>query len=218
MPAKHELMSNWPKEAPERLQTPERLRDEATQGEAPVTEGGEAAPPADLEIFAFVELLFFAYRDFINDPDAILARLNFGRAHHRVLHFVSRYPGLRVADLLSVLKITKQSLGRVLKELVTSGYIFQEQGAGDRRERRLYATEKGAALSQDLAAPQLARVREALAAAGPGAAESVGRFLNHMISQNAREEAARLMQAEREAPAGAQSGELFNGAMKGRRE
>ena len=75
-----------------------------------------------------IELLFFAYRDFISDPDAILAKSNFGRAHHRVLHFVDRNPGLTVADLLDILKITKQSLARVLKELVDSGFIEQRTG------------------------------------------------------------------------------------------
>ena len=71
---------------------------------------GQAHGPA----FDLIELLFFAYRDFIGDADEVLARLDFGRAHHRVLHFVNRNPGIRVADLLDVLKITKQSLGRVL--------------------------------------------------------------------------------------------------------
>jgi DNA-binding MarR family transcriptional regulator len=203
---------------PGRLQDP--LRGAATQG-LPLPGGRQDAPddaPTDLEIFAFVELLFFAYRDFVNDPDAILARLNLGRAHHRVLHFVNRYPGIRVADLLNLLKITKQSLARVLKQLVTKGYILQEPGADDRRERLLYPTEKGRALSCELAAPQLARVRQALAVAGPDAAGSVGRFLTHMISQNGREDAARLAGAGSDAPAGAMSGELFNGSARGRRE
>jgi DNA-binding MarR family transcriptional regulator len=192
-------------------------RDAATREASPPQDGAGVCGLGDQEIFVLIELLFFAYRDFVNDPDAILARLNFGRAHHRVLHFVSRYPGLRVADLLSVL--------RVLKQLVESGYILQEPGAADRRERLLYPTGKGRALSAELAAPQLARVRHALTAAGPGAAASVGRFLNQMISQNGREEAARLMRAGAEArirgeaqtggcaQAGATSGGLFNGAV-----
>jgi DNA-binding MarR family transcriptional regulator len=179
---------------------------------APSDAADQASPLTDMEIFAFVELLFFAYRDFVNDPDAILAQMNYGRPHHRVLHFVNRYPGLRVTDLLGALKITKQSLARVLKQLVADGYIRQEPGAVDRRERLLHPTERGGALSCRLAAPQLARVREALAAAGPDAAESVGRFLNHMISQNGRDDAARLMRV------GPVSGEMVNGAAKGRRE
>lgn len=178
------------------------------------------APPETLtddEIFPFVELLFFAYRDFVGDPDAILAKLNFGRAHHRVLHFVARYPGLRVTDLLTVLQITKQSLARVLKQLVVEGYIMQEPGAADRRERLLYLTGKGRALSERLAAPQLERVRQALAAAGPEAADRVGRFLNHMISQNGRDEAARFLRPK---PVGdrAGAGRVINGAAEGRSE
>ena len=93
----------------------------------------------------------------------------FGRAHHRVLHFVTRHSGLRVADLLDVLKITKQSLGRVLKQLIDKGYIVQQAGSSDRRERLLYPTAVGPRVDQRLAAPQLVRLAEALKAAGPGA-------------------------------------------------
>ena len=73
----------------------------------------------------------------------MLAKFNFGRAHHRVLHFVNRHPGMKVADLLDVLKITKQSLGRVLKQLVDQGYVIQKEGENDRRQRLLFVTPKG---------------------------------------------------------------------------
>ncbi len=79
----------------------------------------------------------------VGDPDEVLAKLGFGRAHHRVLHFVNRNPGMKVADLLDVLKITKQSLGRVLKQLIDEGYIVQREGANDRRQRLLYVTPAG---------------------------------------------------------------------------
>src|SRR5262245_51453534 len=85
-----------------------------------------------------IELLFFAYRDFVGDPDDVLQKLGFGRAHHRVLHFVNRNPGMKVADLLDILKITKQSLGRVLKQLIDQGYVVQKEGSNDRRQRLLY--------------------------------------------------------------------------------
>src|SRR3974390_3280949 len=98
-------------------------------------------------IWNVIELLFFAYRDFISDPDDVLARLGFGRAHHRVLHFVNRNPGMKVAELLEVLKITKQSLGRVLKQLIDEGYIVQKEGANDRRPRLLYVSATGEALA-----------------------------------------------------------------------
>jgi DNA-binding MarR family transcriptional regulator len=143
---------------------------------------GRAPRYSDAELLAFAELLFFAYRDFTRDADAILKDFGFGRAHHRVLHFVNRHPGLRVADLLDVLKITKQSLGRVLKQLIDKGYIQQQAGSSDRRERLLYTTEAGRALAKRLAAPQLVRLAQALRNAGPGADAMVQRFLQAMIN------------------------------------
>src|SRR5271154_7491361 len=93
------------------------------------------APASREPYFDLIELLFFAYRDFVGDPDEVLAKLGFGRAHHRVLHFVNRNPGMKVADLLVILKITKQSLGRVLKPLIDEGSVMQRAGANDRRQR-----------------------------------------------------------------------------------
>ena len=145
-----------------------------------------------------IELLFFAYRDFISDPDAILAKSNFGRAHHRVLHFVDRNPGLTVADLLDILKITKQSLARVLKELVDSGFIEQRTGQEDRRQRLLYATESGVALSASLSAPQEWRIKAALAPLGNDARATVTAFLFGMINAQERAKAARLVDKEPE--------------------
>jgi DNA-binding MarR family transcriptional regulator len=118
--------------------------------------GARARKRANLpeaKLLEFAELLFFAYRDFTRDPDAILKDFGFGRAHHRVLHFVKRHSGLRVADLLDILNITKQSLSRVLKQLIDKGYIVQQAGSSDRRERLLFPTEKGRALAERLAAP-----------------------------------------------------------------
>ena len=152
--------------------------------------GLDEADPALLEL---VELIFFAYRDFTGDPDAILADIGFGRAHHRVLHFVSRHPGLRVADLLDVLKITKQSLGRVLKQLVDEGYIAQEAGRTDRRERLLFPTARGRALAGRLAGPQFERIARAIAAAGDNAEDAVRSFLYHMISETDRERVSDLL-------------------------
>jgi DNA-binding MarR family transcriptional regulator len=133
-------------------------------------------------LIAYVELLFFAYRDFTAEPDAVLAEFGFGRAHHRVLHFVNRRPGLRVADLLDILKITKQSLARVLKQLIDQGFIVQRAGAADRRERLLYPTAKGSALAEELASLQTARIAKALAEAGADGERSALRFLAGMIS------------------------------------
>jgi DNA-binding MarR family transcriptional regulator len=146
-----------------------------------------------------IELLFFAYRDFVSDPDAILAKSKFGRAHHRVLHFVQRNPGLTVADLLDILKITKQSLGRVLKQLIDSGYIEQRTGDEDRRQRLLYATPAGKALALSLSEPQSQRIRAALAQLGPNGRAVVTSFLFGMIDDDERAKAARLVRSGDEA-------------------
>ena len=111
--------------------------------------------------------MFFAYRDFVGDPDEVLSKLAFGRAHHRVLHFVNRNPGMKVADLLEILNITKQSLGRVLKQLVDQGYVVQKEGAQDRRQRLLFVTPKGEALALKLAGLQTQRINRAFAELGP---------------------------------------------------
>ena len=138
------------------------------------------------ELVACMELLFFAYRDFTGGADAVLEEYGFGRAHHRVLHFVHRNPGLRVADLLDILKITKQSLARVLKQLIDKGFIMQRAGNDDRRERRLFVTAKGGRLSEKLTAQQVQHIEGALAKAGPGAAEFARRFLFAMITESDR--------------------------------
>ncbi|WP_265517042.1 MarR family winged helix-turn-helix transcriptional regulator [Nitratireductor luteus] len=136
--------------------------------------------------FTLIELLFFAYRDFISDPDAILDSYGFGRAHHRVLHFVNRRPGLTVAELLDVLRITKQSLARVLKQLVDTGYVVQVQGPRDRRQRELYPTKKGQALAMALALPQSRRIRAAIEEAGLDDRAALERFLRAMVNPELR--------------------------------
>src|SRR5437588_1153588 len=132
------------------------------------------APPEP--IWSVIELLFFAYRDFISEPDDVLARLGFGRAHHRVLHFVNRNPGMKVAELLDILRITKQSLGRVLKQLIQQGYIVQKEGESDRRQRLLYVTPKGEALAMKLAGLQTARLARALSELGANGQETARRL------------------------------------------
>ena len=136
--------------------------------------------------FEIIEGFFFAYRDFISDPDAILESSGFGRAHHRVVHFVNREPGLTVADLLETLKITKQSLARVLKQLIDSGYIRQVAGPEDRRQRKLYPTRSGRDLALALAQPQQERIERAFAGMSVEDRKAVTRFLAGM--QNAGQE------------------------------
>ena len=148
----------------------------------------------DAAAFDLIELLFFAYRDFVGDADEILAKFGFGRAHHRVLHFVNRNPGMKVADLLDILKITKQSLGRVLKQLLDEGYVEQKEGATDRRHRLLYVTAKGEALASRLAALQTVRIDRALAEVGAGDRDLVRRFLIAMLNSDQRGDVVRLIE------------------------
>jgi DNA-binding MarR family transcriptional regulator len=144
-------------------------------------------------IWDIIELLFFAYRDFTGDADEVLAKLNFGRAHHRVLHFVNRQPGLKVAELLDILKITKQSLGRVLRQLIEQGYVIQKEGANDRRQRLLYVTPRGEALAMKLAGLQTERITRALAQLGPNAHATACRFLAAMINPDTHDYVLRFI-------------------------
>jgi DNA-binding MarR family transcriptional regulator len=149
-----------------------------------------------------IELLFFAYRDFVGDPDQLLDKLGFGRAHHRVLHFVNRNPGMKVAELLDVLKITKQSLGRVLKQLIDQGYVVQKEGA-DRRQRLLYVSPAGEVLALKLANLQTTRIGRVLDELGPDGRETARRFLVGMIGEEDRESVLRLIaRADRMRPNG----------------
>jgi DNA-binding MarR family transcriptional regulator len=157
-----------------------RLRVPA-QGRAEVAGAGGRPAPAAAELITCVELLFFAYRDFTGEADAVLAEFGLGRAHHRVLHFVNRNPGLKVQDLLAILKITKQSLARVLKLLLDQGWIQQVAGDADRRQRLLNTTAKGAELADRLDALQAKRIGKALATAGAGSETAMLRFLFAMI-------------------------------------
>jgi DNA-binding MarR family transcriptional regulator len=147
------------------------------------------AQPSDSDIVGLIELLFFAYRDFVSDPDEILANYGFGRAHHRVVHFVGRNPGMTVAQLLDILRITKQSLGRVLKDLVEQGYVIQKEGEQDRRQRLLSLTESGEDLRLRLMRPQIERIRRALAEAESGASHHYRNVLFHLINPENRDAA-----------------------------
>ena len=157
--------------------------------------GGARKRPGlpEAKLLEFAELLFFAYRDFTRDPDAILEDFGFGRAHHRVLHFVNRNPGMKVADLLDTLRITKQSLSRVLKQLVDEGYVVQKEGPDDRRHRLLFVTPKGEQLAMKLAGLQTERIARALAGLGPNAHQSARDFLAAMIDPESRDDVLRFI-------------------------
>jgi DNA-binding MarR family transcriptional regulator len=152
--------------------------------------------PADsTPMYDLIELFFFAYRDFVGDADRVLVSYQFGRAHHRVLHFVSRQPGLTIAELLDILKITKQSLNRVLKELVAESFIEARAGAQDRRHRQLHTTPKGARLARDLAQLQTRRFSKAMEGLGPDGRERAIAFLLAMIDEAEREHVVALIGA-----------------------
>ena len=167
----------------------------------PLADQTAVSDPDGEPVWDLIELLFFAYRDFVADPDEVLGKLGFGRAHHRVLHFVNRNPAIKVAHLLDILKITKQSLGRVLKQLIDEGYIVQKEGESDRRQRLLYATPKGEALALKLAGLQTKRILRALETLPPGAHETARQFLVAMLEADGRDDVLRLIgHANRSAP------------------
>ncbi len=161
-----------------------RLRDLRPQDAWSSQSTRETSGEVDFEL---IELMFFAYRDFVRDADLLLEGFGFGRAHHRVLHFVSRRPGLSIAELLDILQITKQSLNRVLKDLLDQGYVDAAPGESDRRQRRLYATAQGRALACEAARVQskrFARVFDGPQAPSRAAALS---FLLAMIDEGGRD-------------------------------
>lgn len=143
-----------------------------------------------------IELLFFAYRDFTSDPDEVLAERGYGRAHHRAIHFIKRRPGINVAGLLDLLQVTKQSLNRVLRQLVDDELVISVPGDVDRRQRRLHLSEAGDALERALSAPQQARLRQAYQAAGPDAVAGFRSVLEHMINEGERDRVVRLVRGE----------------------
>ena len=132
-----------------------------------------------------IELLYYAYRDFTAEPDAMLARYGFGRAHHRVIYFVGRHPQMSVSDLLGILRITKQSLSRVLGQLVRQGFIQQRPGSRDRRQRLLELTEKGIELERQLSENQRQRIAKAYREAGGQAVEGFRKVMLGIISSEA---------------------------------
>lgn len=143
--------------------------------------------------FDLIELFFFAYRDFVGDADRLLEAYKFGRAHHRVLHFVSRHPGLTIAELLDILRITKQSLNRVLKELLDQAYVEARPGVSDRRQRLLFPTPEGRKLALEVARLQSERFTRVLGRLGEGARADAVAFLLETIDPGERDKAARLV-------------------------
>jgi DNA-binding MarR family transcriptional regulator len=162
---------------------------------APKSVGGENLLfLTDAQLRQGVELMFFAYRDMIADADRLLADRGYGRAHHRCLHFVWRRPGLSVTELLEILRVTKQSLNRVLRQLVADGMIRSTVGDVDRRRRALVLTEEGEALVRALSAAQNERMRRVFREAGPEAVQAFKTVLAGMIDDDRREAALALIE------------------------
>jgi DNA-binding MarR family transcriptional regulator len=148
--------------------------------------GASAAFPSESDIRIAQDLLFFAYRDFTNAADVALEELGLGRAHHRALHFIGRNPGITVSELLAILRITKQSLARVLSELVEQGYVAQTQGHEDRRQRLLTLTGSGRALERRLFDRQMACLAPAYAGAGAAAVAGFRAVMTGIMDEDAR--------------------------------
>ncbi len=146
------------------------------------------------EVIELIELLYFAYRDFTSDPDVLLLDYGFGRAHHRVIHFVGRNSGVSVAELLELLRITKQSLARVLRELIKRDIVEQHAGSEDKRKRLLYLTDQGTALHRRLMAPQIDRVERALRYAGTDSGPVFQQVLYGLINEDERERVEKAVQ------------------------
>lgn len=150
-------------------------------------------PPApvvdlsDAEMRIAQDLLFFAYRDFTNVADQVLEELGLGRAHHRALHFIGRNPGITVSGLLAVLRITKQSLARVLNALVDQGFVAQAPGFEDRRLRLLTLTDQGVALERRLFDAQRARISRAYKSAGPQSIQGFRAVMRGIMDKGARD-------------------------------
>jgi DNA-binding MarR family transcriptional regulator len=148
--------------------------------------GTNLAFPRDEEMRLAQDLLFFAYRDFTNAADVILEELGLGRAHHRALHFIGRNPGITVSDLLAILRITKQSLARVLNALVEQGFVAQAPGRSDRRQRLLSLAPAGAALERRLFESQRERLSAAYGAAGAAAVDGFRHVMRCIMDETAR--------------------------------
>ncbi len=152
-----------------------------------------AAAEPGAPMFELIELMFFAYRDFAGDADHLLATLGFGRAHHRVLHFVSRHPGLTIAELLDILKITKQSLNRVLKVLIGRNYVEARPGMKDRRQRQLFPTARGQALALEIALLQSKRFARVFGELPEGGSARAIDFLRAMVDAGGRDKIAAMI-------------------------
>lgn len=148
---------------------------------SPIGTGESLLFLTDEQLRRGIEAMFFAYRGFTADPDRILQNYEYGRAHHRAIHFINRTPGTTVNNLLNILGVTKQSLNRVLRSLIADGLVESRVGVQDKRERHLYLTETGAKLERELSEAQRNRMRAAYRNAGPEAVAGFRAVLEQMM-------------------------------------
>jgi DNA-binding MarR family transcriptional regulator len=165
-----------------------------------MAEGGQGGGEAllfltDEQLRKGIEAMFFAYRGFTADPDRILEKHGFGRAHHRAIHFIGRSPGTSVNNLLAILGVTKQSLNRVLRALIEAGLVESRVGRRDKRERHLHLTPAGEALERELSDAQRARMRAAYRAAGAQAVAGFRTVLEAMMDGEQRRQYLALREA-----------------------
>ena len=137
---------------------------------------------SDKEIRKIIELMFFSYRDFTSGPDEVLEKMNFGRAHHRIIYFVGRKEKITIRELLSILQITKQSLSRVLNQLVKEKYIILSTGE-DKRTKNLSLTKKGKELENILSNIQIKRIRKIMKKADENDINGFKIILYNMIEE-----------------------------------
>ncbi len=135
----------------------------------------------EAEIRRGIELMYFGYSQLTRSADAVLDAHGLGRAHHRALYFIARQPGLTVGDLLRLLAITKQSLGRVLNDLVARDLVASATGEFDRRQKNLRLTAAGAALEAALFEAFRERLSAAYARAGQEAVTGFWHVLEGLI-------------------------------------
>ena len=138
---------------------------------------------SDKEIRKVIELIFFSYRDFTSGPDEILDKINFGRAHHRVIYFVGKREQITIRNLLSILQITKQSLSRVLNQLVKEKYILLSTG-DDKRTKNLSLTKKGMELEEKLTNIQTNKIKNVIKNADEADINGFKKILYEMIDKN----------------------------------
>jgi DNA-binding MarR family transcriptional regulator len=164
----------------------DRIKANMADQTSHLIEAAFSGADGDPEIRQAQDLLFFAYRDFTNAADVILEELGLGRAHHRAMHFIGRHPGITVSELLSILRITKQSLARVLSDIVERGYVAQSPGLDDRRQRLLRLTTDGEQLERRLFGAQKACLAEAFHAANPDALAGFREVMLGIMDESAR--------------------------------